>query len=96
MDSARIETLAEWVHGGFRPDLTILLDAPPAVGMGRAEKRGDADRLETEQAAFHARVRAAYLRQAALEPLRFAIVDASRPLAGVQADIERAMRRILN
>ena len=96
MDSARIETLAEWVHWGFRPDLTILLDAPPAVGMGRAEKRGDADRLETEQAAFHARVRAAYLRQAALEPLRFAIVDASRPLAGVQADIERAMRRILN
>jgi dTMP kinase len=72
-----------------------LLDAPPAVGMGRAEKRGDADRLETEQAAFHARVRAAYLRQAALEPLRFAIVDASRPLGGVQADIERAMRRIL-
>jgi dTMP kinase len=94
VDRARIETLAEWVHGDLQPDLTVLLDAPPDVGMGRAEKRGDADRLETERAEFHARVREAYLRQAAAEPQRFAVVDAGQPLLRVRADIEQAMRRI--
>ncbi|MEX2125762.1 MAG: dTMP kinase [Woeseia sp.] len=94
-DGARIETLAEWVHGDLQPALTILLDAPPDVGMGRAEKRGETDRLETEQAEFHRRVREAYLRQAASEPQRFAVVDAGQPLSRVKADIERAMQRIL-
>ena len=96
LDRARIETLAEWVHGDLQPDLTVLLDAPPDVGMGRAEKRGDADRLETERAEFHGRVREAYLRQAAAEPRRFAVIDAGQPLSRVRADIEQVMRRILN
>jgi len=96
LDRARIETLAEWVHGDLQPDLTVLLDAPPDVGRGRAEKRGDADRLETERAEFHGRVREAYLRQAAAEPQRFAVVDAGQPLSRVRADIEQAMCRILS
>jgi dTMP kinase len=94
-DSARIESLAEWVHGDVQPALTVLLDAPPAVGMKRAVARGKADRLETEQAAFHLRVREGYLRQAAAEPERFAVIDASQPLDRVQADIERAVKRVL-
>ncbi|MGH8166862.1 MAG: dTMP kinase [Woeseiaceae bacterium] len=96
LDRARIETLAEWVHGDLQPDLTVLLDAPPEVGMGRAEKRGDTDRLETERAEFHGRVRETYLGQAAAEPRRFAVVDAGQPLSRVRADIEQAMRRILD
>jgi dTMP kinase len=94
-DNARIESLAEWVHGDVRPALTVLLDAPPEVGMKRAVERGKADRLETEQVAFHLRVREGYLRQAAAEPERFAVIDASQPLDRVQADIERALKRVL-
>ena len=51
----RVDTLAAWVHGDLTPDLTVLLDAPAAVGMERAGRRGAADRLETEQLAFFER-----------------------------------------
>ncbi|MDH4108845.1 MAG: dTMP kinase [Gammaproteobacteria bacterium] len=91
----RINTLAEWVHDGIDPDLTILLDAPAAVGMGRAEKRGAADRLESEQASFYERVREGYLSLARAEPERFAVIDASGPLAEVQAGIRSALTRIV-
>lgn len=95
LDRARIETLAGWVHDGLTPDLTILLDAPAAIGMGRAGRRGAADRMEAQQADFHERVRRAYLELAAGEPGRFAVIDADRELAAVQADIERAVTRLL-
>jgi dTMP kinase len=90
----RIETLAEWVHGDLWPDLTVLLDAAPEVGMKRAGQRGEADRLEAEQTDFHRRVRQGYLRQAAAEPQRFAVVDASLPLARVKVEIEQALQRL--
>ena len=96
LDPARIEWLAEWVHGDLKPHLTILLDAAPSIGMKRAEERGEADRLENEQAGFHVRVREGYLRQAASEPGRIAIVDANQPLAAVQDAIEAALRRLLD
>jgi dTMP kinase len=92
-DRAMIDTLATWVHGDVQPDLTLLLDAPQHVGMRRAGQRSDADRLETEQASFHVRVRDGYLAQAAAEAERFAVIDASRPLAAVQADIAAAVQR---
>lgn len=90
----RIETLADWVHGDLQPDLTILLDAPADVGRSRAEKRGAADRLESEQAAFYQRVRDGYLALADAEPRRFAVIDASGELADVQASIRLAMDRL--
>jgi dTMP kinase len=96
LDAARIEWLAEWVHGDLTPHLTILLDAAPSIGMKRAGERGEADRLENEQGGFHLRVREGYLRQAASEPGRFAIVDANQPLAAVQDAIEAALRRLLD
>ena len=96
LDQSRIEWLAEWVHDGLSPHLTILLDAAPDVGMKRAGERSEADRLEVEQAEFHLRVREGYLRQAAAEPGRFAVVDASRPLSAVQAAIEAALGRLFN
>lgn len=92
LDRERIEQLAAWVHGDLAPDLTLLLDAPVELGRGRAQRRGDADRLEGEQAAFHSRVREAYLAQAQREPERFQVIDASGPLDRVQADIEAAMQ----
>ncbi len=90
-----IDQLADWVQRGLEPQFTILLDAPPAVGMARAGARGRADRLELEQASFYARVRNGYLDLAAAYPQRFHVVDASRPIAEVQAAITQAIDGIL-
>ncbi len=83
----RIGELESWVQGRFRPDLTLLLDADPAVGLARAGRRGESDRFEIERREFFSRVRGAYLARARSEPGRIRIIDAARPLESVQAQI---------
>jgi len=83
-----IDRLADWVHGDLRPDLTILLDAPVEMGMRRAGRRGEPDRIEIERDGFFNRVRACYLQLAAAEPDRFVVVDASQDLEVVRRSIE--------
>lgn len=95
LDPEIIDMLANWVQDGLEPDLTVLLDAPAEIGMGRARRRGATDRLESERVSFYQRVRQEYLALAAAEPRRFEVVDASRPLAEVQAQISVAVGRAL-
>lgn len=83
----RIETLENWLPAAARPDLTILLDAPVAVGLERVKRRGRPDRFETEQAAFFERVRGAYLDRARRFPERFIVVDAGAAPERVSAAI---------
>lgn len=92
----KINLMADWVHGDLQPDLTLLLDAPADVGKERAEKRGETDRLDSEEAAFYQRVRDGYLSLAAAEPERFAVIDASQKLPQVQAEIAREMNRLFS
>ena len=92
----RINLLAEWVHQDLQPDLTLLLDAPAEVGRGRAFDRGEADRLDSEEAQFYKNVRQGYLELAKAEPDRFAVVDASQELEQVQAAIALEIRRLLS
>lgn len=87
----RISTLEEWVQGDRRPDLTILMDLPVALGLERAGKRSDPDRFESEHLTFFERVRQGYLDIAACEPERVRVVDASQNLTAVQ----HAIRRLL-
>ncbi len=79
--------LEGWVQGGLQPDLTLLLDLDPAVGLARIAGRGDRDRFEMEQQAFFERVRRVYLDRAARDPGRFRVIDASRPVDAVREDI---------
>lgn len=90
-----IASLEQTVQGDLRPDLTLLLDVPVEVGLARAGQRGELDRFEREKQAFFEKVRDTYLQRAAAEPERFCIVDASQPLAAVQADIEAALQPFL-
>lgn len=87
----RIEQLENWVQGALRPDLTVLLDVPVAVGMSRAGKRSAPDRFERQQADFFERVRGTYLARASLHADRYRIVDASKPLERVQADLKKTL-----
>lgn len=87
VEAARVAYLEDWLQGGLRPDLTLLLDTPPAVGKARAQGRGAEDRFDAESECFYARVRQAYLQRAEREPHRIKRVDATHPLPQVQAAI---------
>ncbi len=92
---AIVNELAEWVHGDLWPDLTILLDAPVEVGMARAGNRSAPDRIEQEENAFFARVRESYLQQAIAEPDRFVVLDTTRDLVAVQADVIATVQQLI-
>ena len=76
VDWTVLEQLEAAVLGAVRPDLTIWFDLPPRQA---AERRGSrqADRFESEEEAFHTRVRAGYQRRMDADPTRFLRVDAS-------------------
>jgi dTMP kinase len=75
-----VESLERWVHPDLVPDRTILVDIAPEVAARRLAAARAADRFESEQTAFFARVRAAYLARAAQAPARFVVLDgASAP-----------------
>jgi dTMP kinase len=85
-----ISWLSSWATGGLKPDLVVLLDVDPAVGLHRVDARGQgADRLESESRAFHERVRYAFLDLAAGDPKRYLVLDAARPAAEI-GDMVRA------
>jgi dTMP kinase len=93
---ANIQALAQLVHPDLSPDLTLLLDVAPAIGLARAGRRGAADRFEREHLEFFERARAAYLELARASPGRIAVIDASRSSAEVavlvQARVEQLLR----
>jgi dTMP kinase len=90
----QIEILESLVQGPLRPDLTLYLDVPPAVGHARIDGRPH-DRLEREAIAFHEAVRAVYLERSARET-RIRRVDASVPLEAVQAQIRVIVEEFLS
>jgi dTMP kinase len=91
----RIAELERWACAGVKPDLTLLLDLPVALGRARANGRGDADRIEKESDAFFERVRAAYRERASAEPDRFRVIDASQTPADVRAAAMRAVAGLI-
>jgi dTMP kinase len=96
IDVGKIAHLEQWVQGDFRPDLTVLLDVPVAVGLARAGKRGALDRFEQEQVEFFERVRQAYLDLAARHDGRYRVIDANQPLARVQQQLDEVLRPFLD
>ncbi|MFV1974017.1 MAG: dTMP kinase, partial [Thiohalobacterales bacterium] len=95
LDTNKIAELERLVQGDFRPDLTLLLDVPVAVGLARAGKRSAPDRFEQEKDGFFERVRQAYLDMAATHDGRYRVIDASRPLENVQQQIAEALQVML-
>ncbi|APQ11344.1 dTMP kinase [Pseudomonas oryzihabitans] len=90
----RIATLEAFVLGDLQPDLTLVFDLPVEIGLARAARRGALDRFEQEQRAFFEAVRQTYLQRAQAKPERYSIIDASRTLAEVQADLRALVARL--
>lgn len=91
-----IATLDQMIVGDCYPQLTLLLDVPPEIGMKRAEKRiSQKDRIEQEHIDFFSRVRDAYLERAKQDPARIKTIDASQELPHVQQQIREALEAFL-
>ena len=73
-----VRMLSRWAAQDLQPDLTILLDLPPEVGLARARGRATADRLESESLDFHQRVRQTFRALAESDPDRYLVLDASK------------------
>ena len=86
-------TLNAWATQGLFPDLVLLLTLDPEYGLLRSE--GVADRIESEDGAFHAKVAEAYQRIAEEHPERYAVIEASGSEEAVQARIRTALERVL-
>lgn len=88
VDPAVIAQLEAAVVGDMRPDLTLIFDLPVEEGLRRALSRnGGEERFEAKGAAFHERLRAAYLDIARAEPERCVLVDATATLDAVEAAV---------
>ncbi len=94
VDERLIKGLERVTVGDLVPDLTIILDVPPEIGLGRAsERRGNAaaDRFESEALEFHETLRRAYAVLAQAEPQRCVLIDATKTREAVQSDIWTAV-----
>lgn len=77
LDTTLLSSITAAATGGLTPDLTVLLDLDPVVGLERAARRGQPDRLELADLEFHRRVRQGFLELALRSPGRFLVLDAT-------------------
>ncbi len=96
LDIRLIENLHALLFDNLKPNVTLLLDLSPRIGLARAWKQlddgsraGGESRFEEEAVAFHEKVRSGYLELVRLEPERFRIIDASRDEQQVKTEIEK-------
>ena len=72
----RIQPIEQWVHAGFSPDLTVLLDASVETAKYRSQSVSSPDRIEKEDREFHQSVRQAFVDLHHLHPKRIKLIDA--------------------
>ena len=93
VEPAFIAALEDHVLGDVRPDLTLIFDLDPKIGLARAADRAGAEmRFESKGEAFHIRLRQAFLDIAALEPQRCAVIAAQGSLEAVEALVWSAVQ----
>ncbi len=84
-----LDQLYRQLFANTAPDLTLLLDLPPSVGLARTDKRGNVaeSRFEQMDISFHESLRAGFLNLAKVTPARIQTVDATQDAASVHAAI---------
>jgi dTMP kinase len=91
-----VRMLSRWATEGLQPDLTVLLDLPPEVGLARARGRAVADRLESESLEFHQRVRQTFRALAEAQPDRYLVLDARQTPEDLAAAIRVRVTELLS
>jgi dTMP kinase len=93
---ADLEALRRFALGGLAPDLTLILDLPPEIGLARAAARGSAaDRFERLDPGFHERLRQGFRRIAADDAARCVLIDASGDAHSVHRAVLDAVQQRL-
>ncbi len=92
IDRTLIDDIRKIVLGDFRPNLTLVLDLPPEVGLGRAQRRGELDRFEKENIDFFNRIRNCFLEEAKKDPEKILVIDASKDLETVTKSIKQVLK----
>lgn len=87
MNMDDINAIRKVVLGNFRPDLTIVIDVDPKIGMQRARNRGELDRFELSQIDFFERVRNTYLEYAKTHQDFVSVVDGHKEISAVSHDV---------
>lgn len=83
-DPSRLAALHKVALDSFEPDLTLIVDIDPSVGLERTWARGEKEtRFEAKGSVFHERLRQAFLEIAAAEPERCAVIDGEQPANAV-------------
>lgn len=103
LDTGLIRDLHRLVCNDLAPDLTLLFDLDPRVGLARAwhqidngGRTGMESRFELETLAFHEKVRSGYLELARSDPRRFRVIDAARERDDVTRSVETVLAAYLN
>ncbi|MFA9432528.1 dTMP kinase [Egicoccus sp. AB-alg2] len=89
LGEGEVEQLNRWATAELQPDLVVLLDLDPGEGLQRVE--GEPDRLEAAGLDFHRTVARAYRLRAATDAARYLVLDATRPVNELHAQIRAAV-----
>lgn len=92
LSSSEVARINRWATESLFPTLTIILDQPADIGLSRIK---NADRLESESIEFHNRVRQEYLQLAAMDPERYLVLDAQRPIIEIHQEITARISALL-
>tara|TARA_Y100000310_G_C20704311_1_gene833502 strand:+ start:35777 stop:36424 length:648 start_codon:yes stop_codon:yes gene_type:complete len=96
IDLELITKINDIAKAGFQPDMNIILDLPPEIGLERVHGRGDKlDRMEDEKMEFLANARNGYLEQAKASPDKFTVIDASKTKEEVAEEAISCLEELL-
>jgi dTMP kinase len=84
LNPTEVARISRWATESLYPTLTILIDLPAEIGLGRLQSR---DRLEAESNDFHERVRQEYLQIAMMDPERYFVVDGTQSVEEISSQI---------
>ncbi len=87
-------SLYHFIAGDFKPDITIVLNMDPVIGLNRSKNRAgnNEQRFEDMELTFHQNIQQAFLTMAKEEPERFVVVDANQSIEKVHADIWKKIK----
>ena len=92
LSSSEVARISRWATESLYPTLTIILDQPAEIGLSRKK---NADRLESESIDFHNRVRQEYLQLASVDPERYLVIDARKPVADIHIEIVSRIKEMI-